>query len=62
MLGSRPMMIYGLVAFLAGGAILAFGGERLGVPVGTTVAIAGLGLLVWGWMTRSQGEESGSGK
>ena len=45
----------GLVVLLVGGAILAFGGPRAGTVLGTTLGLAGLGLMVWAWSGRSGG-------
>jgi hypothetical protein len=51
MSGNRRLLFTcGVVIFLLGGAILAFGDDRLGTPLGTTVALAGVVLMVWGWL------------
>ena len=49
-------LVFGLVLFLAGGGFLAHGREWSSA-VGTTVGLAGLALMVWGWMGRQEGEE-----
>ncbi|MHC4947767.1 MAG: hypothetical protein ACYTG1_05840 [Planctomycetota bacterium] len=40
----------GVVLFLVGGAILAFGGTNVGTSAGTTVGLVGAGLVVWAWL------------
>lgn len=37
----------GVVFFLGGGALLAFGGERVGTTLGTALGVAGIGLAAW---------------
>jgi hypothetical protein len=37
----------GIGVLMAGGALLAFGGERTGTLLGTTLGLAGLGLVGW---------------
>ena len=47
----RSVFIWiGIVLIIAGGAMLAFGGESFGPAVGTTFGIAGIGLLAWAWL------------
>lgn len=52
----RPRGVYlwvGLGLLLLGGALLALGPERLGTPLGTTLGLAGLGLILWSWSRRA---------
>ncbi len=49
-------LLVGLVLFLAGGGFLAYGGDWSSA-VGFTVGLAGLVLMVWGWMGRQEGQE-----
>lgn len=43
----------GLGIFVLGGALLAFGSETVGTVLGTTLGLAGLGLMVWSFAGRS---------
>ncbi|MHC5114602.1 MAG: hypothetical protein ACYTGP_09265 [Planctomycetota bacterium] len=47
---------FGLIVFLAGGALLAFAGESTAlVGMGTTFGIVGVALMIWAWLTRDAG-------
>jgi hypothetical protein len=45
----------GLGVFLLGGVLLSSALERTGTVFGTTLGLAGLGLMVWAWMGRRAG-------
>jgi hypothetical protein len=45
----------GLGFFVLGGVLLAFGMESVGTAFGTTLGVAGLGLMVWAWIRRRAG-------
>ena len=45
----------GLGLFVLGGVLLAFGMEKVGTAFGTTLGVAGLGLMVWAWIGRRAG-------
>ena len=53
MTGRRVCSWVGLGALVAGGALLAFGPETVGTVLGTTLGLAGMGLVVWSWAGRS---------
>ncbi|MCP3905941.1 MAG: hypothetical protein GY715_20135 [Planctomycetes bacterium] len=58
--GKSIRLWFGLVLFLAGGALLAFAGNSAGlVGVGTTMGIVGVALMVWAWFTRGAEEDGG---
>lgn len=42
----------GLAIFVAAGALLAFGPQKLGTVVGTTLGLAGAGLIGWSFIGR----------
>ncbi len=42
----------GLAIFVAAGALLAFGPQKLGTVVGTTLGLAGAGLVGWSFIGR----------
>ena len=48
-MGANPRIVIGLIVFLAGGAVLAFGQGTTWTAIGTTLGIAGLGIACWGW-------------
>lgn len=45
----------GLGLFVLGGVLLAFDLARAGTALGTTVGLAGLGMVVWAWIGRRAG-------
>lgn len=47
MTNRRAQFWIGIVLLLGGGAVLALGGEKTGTIVGTTLGLAGLGLVAW---------------
>ena len=48
----RVLFWVGLLALLIGGLLLGLGGERLGTVLGTTLGLAGVGLIGWSWVGR----------
>jgi hypothetical protein len=45
----RALFWSGLIVLMAGGALLAFGSPQLGTVLGTTMGLAGAGLIAWAW-------------
>lgn len=52
-MNSSLMMILGLVLLLFGGGVLALVAGAVGTGLGTTIALAGILLIGWGWIQRS---------
>ena len=52
MVNRRVLFWLGLLLLLLGGLLLAVGGERLGTALGTTLGLAGVGLIGWSWAGR----------
>ncbi len=51
----RVLLVIGLIVLVVGGAVLAWGGPRYGMVLGTTMGLAGVGLIGWAW-ARPRGE------
>jgi hypothetical protein len=51
----RVFFWIGLGVFVLGGVLLAYGRVTPGTPYGTTLGLAGLGLMVWAWVGRRAG-------
>ena len=51
----RTILWVGLVLFVAGGAVLAWGGATTGTVLGTTMGLAGVGLVGWWWASAGRG-------
>lgn len=45
----RALFWSDLIVLAAGGALLAFGSPQLGTVLGTTMGLAGAGLIAWAW-------------
>ncbi len=52
--GRRVFFLVGLAALAVGGGLLAFGGPRVGTVLGTTLGLAGVGLIGWAWAGRGR--------
>ena len=51
-------LIVGIILFLAGGAVLAFGDGSTGTTgIGTTAGVAGIGLAAWTWVSGRRSED-----
>lgn len=50
-------LIVGILLFLIGGGLLAFGDGVATASVGTTVALAGIVMMGWAWLSRSESGE-----
>jgi hypothetical protein len=51
----RVFFWIGLGLFVLGGVLLAYGRDAPGTTYGTTLGLAGLGLMVWAWIGRRAG-------
>lgn len=49
MVNRRALLWAGLALLVVGGALLAFGTARAWTAAGTTMGLAGLGLIAWAW-------------
>lgn len=52
MINRRLQFWIGLAVFLLGGLVLAIASEPASTALGTTMGLAGLGLMVWAWAKR----------
>ncbi len=53
----RVFFWIGLGFFVLGGVLLALMAGEYGTGVGTTLGLAGAGLMIWAWVSRRTGDD-----